>query len=62
MHICDSGYLCRFFDIYPMNSEAFIAPKNYYTRDTCQLLISGVGVQIAADTCVNLTVFAVNFL
>ena len=44
MDICDSGYLCRCYDIYPMYSVAFC-----YTGDICHLLISGVGVQIATD-------------
>ena len=42
MHICDSGDLCRYFDIYPVYSVAFVV-------DICHLLICGVGVNISTD-------------
>ena len=45
MHTCDSGYLCRYFEIYPMHSVVFYCLKNCSTSDICHLLISGVGVQ-----------------
>ena len=46
MHICDSGHLCRYFDICPMYSLAFVELLH---SDVCHLLISGVGVNIATD-------------
>ena len=45
MHICDSGDLCRYFDIYPMYSVAF----ELLYSDICHLMIYGVGVNIATD-------------
>ena len=35
MHICESGYLCRYFDIYSMHSIVFYYLKNYSTSDIC---------------------------
>ena len=46
MHIYDSGYLRRFYDIHYLFSS-FYCQKNYYTSDICYLLISGVAVKIA---------------
>ena len=46
MHICDSGDLCRYFDIYPMYS---VASDELLHSDICHFLISGVGVNIATD-------------
>ena len=34
MHICDSGDLCRYFDIYPMYSVAFVV--NIATDILCE--------------------------
>ena len=49
MHICDSGDLRRYFDIYPMYSVAFFLSDELLHSDICLLLIYGVGVNIAAD-------------
>ena len=46
MYICDSGYLCRYFDIIPYAFSSFYC----YTSDICHSLISGVGVKITSDT------------
>ena len=43
MHICDSGNLCRYFDIYLMLSDELLH------SDICHLLIYGVGENIATD-------------
>ena len=48
MHICDSGDLCRYFDIYPMYSVAFLSDE-LLQSDICHLLIYGVGENIATD-------------
>ena len=48
MHICDSGCLCRYYDMYLMYSVAFIADE-LLQSDICHLLISRVGVNIATD-------------
>ena len=48
MHICDSGDLCRYFDIYPMYSVAFLSDE-LLQSDICHLLIYGVVVNIATD-------------
>ena len=48
MHICDSGDLCRYFDIYPMYSVAFLSDE-LLNSHICHLLIYGVGVNIATD-------------
>ena len=48
MHICDSGDLCRYFDIYPMYSVALLADELLHS-DICHLLIYGVGENIATD-------------
>ena len=48
MYICDSGYLCRYYDIYPTYSAII----NFFALliiTQCHLLISGVGVKIATD-------------
>ena len=42
MHICDSGDLCRYYDIYMLSDELLHS-------DICHLLISGVGVNVATD-------------
>ena len=48
MHTCDSGDLCRYFDIYPVYSVGFFCLMNYHS-DICHLLIYGVGVNITTD-------------
>ena len=48
MHICDSGDMCRYFDIYPMYSVVLLCDELLHS-DICHLLISGVGVNIATD-------------
>ena len=49
MHICDSGDLCRYFDIYLMYSVAFMLSDELLHSDICHLLIYGVGVNIVTD-------------
>ena len=49
MHICESRDLCRYFDIYPMYSVAFVLSDELLHSDICHLLIYGVGVNIATD-------------
>ena len=48
MHICDSGDLCRYFDIYPMYSVAFVVWW-IITQWHLPLVEYGVGVNIATD-------------
>ena len=45
MHICDSGDLYRYFDIYLM----YLLSDKLLHSDICHLLIYGVGVNIATD-------------
>ena len=45
MHICDSGDLWRYFDIYPVYS----VDDKLLHSDICHLLIYGVGENITTD-------------
>ena len=45
MHICGSGYLCRYYDIYPYVFSSFYCLKNFYISDICRLLMSGILAQ-----------------
>ena len=47
MHICNSGYLCRYYYIIiPYVFSSFYCLKNFYTSDICHVIF-GVGVKIA---------------
>ena len=48
-HICDSGYLCIYYDIYFMYSAVFVAWRIVPLVTFAAFLISGVGVKTATD-------------